>query len=134
MKRIKLLFVFVIGMMALQYYGQTIDSLNKFKSIESRLLEVETNTSILQSNLSKCHKQWVDGLGVCVFGVGASVIGGYMSINANYNGDKSNVGLIITGVGGLTSLIGTIVMLDSHKYIGKSGLGLSKGGITYTFK
>lgn len=133
MKRIKLLFVFIIGMMVLPTYSQVIDST---KTIESRLLELEKNTEILQSNLTKCHNQWGYGAGVTGAGIGFSGIGTWLLIETNTNPTQKDptVGYAMIAGGGLLQLIGTIVMLDSHKYIGKAGLSLSNGGIKYTFK
>lgn len=133
MKKIKLLFVFVIGMMALPTYSQVIDST---KTIESRLLELEKNTEILQSNLNKCHNQWGYGAGVTITGFGFSGIGTWLLIESDKysTSNDQTVGYAMIAGGGLISLIGTIVMLDSHKYIGKAGLSLSNGGIKYTFK
>jgi len=135
MKKIKLLFVFVIGMMALQSKGQ-VDTLNKSKSIETRLLELEKNTEILQSNLKKCDAQWSYGVGVNITGLAFSGIGTWLLIETNTNPTQKDptVGYAMIAGGGIISLIGTIVMLDSHKYIGKAGLSLTNGGIKYTFK
>lgn len=135
MKKIKLLFVFVIGMIALQSKAQ-IDTLNKFKSIETRLLELEKNTEILQSNLTKCHKQWSFGIGVTSAGLGFSGIGTWLIIETTTNPTQKDptVGYAMIAGGGILQIIGTLVMLDSHKYIGKAGLSLSNGGIKYTFK
>ena len=133
MKKINFIFVFVIGMIALQSYGQVIDST---KTIESRLSELETNTQILQSNLAKCHKQWIHGGGLNIAGVGFMGIGTWLLIETTTNPIQKDptVGYAMIGCGGLLSIIGTIVMLDSHKYIGKSGISISNGGIKYTFK
>lgn len=116
-------------------------------TISIHLKQIEANVNHINTNLIKCHEQWRDGLGITVFGIGVSTLG-VVIINQNYNNytsgshnikpsnykNNENVGLIITGVGGLTSLIGTIIMLDSHKYIGKAGLGINGNAITYRFK
>lgn len=115
-------------------------------SINSRIKVIENQTLTMQNNLNKCHKQWVDGLGINIFGLGVSALG-VVIVNQNYNNysansgnikpsnykNNENVGLIITGVGGLAMLVGTIIMIDSHKYIGKAGLGIDNNGIVYKF-
>lgn len=56
--------------------------------------------------------------------------------NSAISNKNSVAGLAITGVGGLLSLIGTIIMLDSHKHldIGRTGVSISPTGIIYKFK
>jgi len=126
MKKITLI---ILSILTINFVNAQVDT-----TINMRLKKVELNNEIIQSNLKKCHNQWRDGLGITVFGLGTSIIGSYMSLNADNIGDKSNVGIIIVGVGGITSLIGTIIMLDSHKYIGKAGLNIEANGLVYRFK
>lgn len=69
----------------------------------------------------------------CVYtGIGLGGIGVLLSAN------KEPVALPLIGVGGVLSLIGTILMIDSHKWIGKAGLGINGKGNTisvyYRFK
>ncbi len=103
-------------------------------NINMRLKTLELNNEIIQTNLKKCHKQWQNGLEVTGFGLGASIVGSYMVFNSNNIGDASKVGQIFIGLGGLTSFIGTIIMLDSHRYIGKAGLSFNSNGLVYKFK
>lgn len=109
----------------------TVGVSNRFKSIEKKILELETNTELAQFNLYKCHKQWNDGLGVCIFGLGATTLGTIMITEGEINNEVS---ITTTCVGGLATLIGSIIMIDSHKYIGKAGLKLNQNGIVYVFK
>lgn len=120
--------VFIFTMNILQ--SQVKDSLT-----ELRLTQLETNTQILQSNLAKCHKQWIHGGGLNVAGLGFMGIGTYVLLTDKGSASNPNiVGYAMIGSGGILSLIGTIVMLDSHKYIGKSGLSIQNSGIVYKFK
>ena len=138
MKKIKLALIFIIGLLTFQSFSQTTDSLmtNEFKLIKQKILALETNSEIVQSNLSKCHKQWSVGLGLNIVGYGFSGIGTWLLIETNTNPTQKDptVGYAMMAGGGLLSLIGTIVIMDSHKYIGKAGLSISKGGIVYVFK
>ncbi len=122
-----------------QMFGDTL----KIKPVDTLVLEqlspseVNANMQIMQLNLIKCHKQWNIGLTATVFGMGSVVIGGIITISDNIDPshDKSNkTGLIFSGVGGLIMLVGEVIMLDSHKYINKAGLGLSNKGLVYRFK
>jgi len=129
MKKVKLMLVFIFTMNILQ--SQVKDSLT-----ELRLTQLETNTKILQSNLAKCHKQWIHGGGLNIAGVGFMGIGTWLLVETTTNPIRKDptVGYCMIGAGGILSLIGTIVMLDSHKYIGNSGLSIQNGGIVYKFK
>ena len=102
-------------------------------TIEMRLKKLELNNDIIQKNLYKAHKQYRDGLGMTIFGIGATIMGSSMSINDIKSKGNGDVGFIIGGTGVLMLIIGNIIMIDSHKYIGRAGLGLNKNGITYTF-
>lgn len=129
MKKVKLMLVFMFVMNIL--HSQVRDSIN-----ELRLTQLETNTQILQTNLDKCHKQWIHGGGLNIAGLGFMGIGSWLLIETSTNPTQKNptVGYAMIGVGAILSTIGTIVMLDSHKYIGKSGLSIQNSGIVYKFK
>jgi len=124
----KKIILIALSVLTINFVNAQVDT-----TISMRLKKIELNNEVIKSNLKKCHNQWKDGLGVTIFGFGTSIIGSYMSLNANNIGDKSNVGIIITSIGGITSLIGTIVMLDSHKYIGRAGLNIESNGLVYRF-
>lgn len=137
MKKLKLALVIAIGLLSIQSFSQNSDSLitNEFKLIKQKILALETNSEIIQSNLNKCHKQWSLGLGVNVTGLAAAGIGTWTLIETTTNPtQKDTVSYAMIASGGLLYLIGTFIMLDSHKYIGQAGLSVSKGGIVYTFK
>ena len=138
MKKIHLILTLVIGLLSIQSFSQTSDSLitNELKLIKQKILALETNSEIVQSNLNKCHKQWSLGLGVNVAGLAAAGIGTWLLIETTTNPTQKDptVGYAMITGGGLLYLIGTFVMLDSHKYIGQAGLSVSKGGIVYIFK
>lgn len=107
-------------------------------SINIRVKQLETNVTQINTNLFKCHKQWGNGLKVVIGGVAVSGLGFAIvnqSLNNTTNKDGS-AGLIVMGAGGLMTLVGTIIMLDSHKHldIGRTGLNISPNGIIYRFK
>ena len=108
-------------------------------SINIRLKQLETNVYQINVNLLKCHNQWNTGLKVVIGGVAASGLGTVLIISDANNPAISNknsvAGLTIAGVGGLMTLVGTIIMLDSHKHldIGRTGVSISPNGIIYKF-
>lgn len=131
----KTIIIAIVALLGLSSHAQIKDSVN-YKSVEQRLSELETSTTILQTNLTKCHNQWGTGIGVTGAGVGFSGIGTWLLIETNSNPTRKDptVGYAMIAGGSIIQLIGVLVMLDSHKYIGKAGLSLSNGGIKYTFK
>ena len=108
-------------------------------TINLRLNRLESNNDLIKTNLTKCHKQWTTGLGVVGSGFIVSGFGILISsTNGVYKSSYNSVsnpkdGAYIIGAGGLISLIGSIIMIDSHKYIGRTGLNIQPGKITYTF-
>ena len=104
-------------------------------TINGRLKRLELNNEVIQNNLIRCHKKWTKGLNISGVGFMVTVFGGYTVMNYNNNSNSTtNIGLVITGTGGLLSIIGSLIMIDSHKYIGRSGIGIGSNGITYNFK
>lgn len=99
-------------------------------TINLRLNRLEQNNEVIKTNLTKCHKQWTTGLGVVGSGF---IVSGFGTLISATNGSNPKDGAYIIGAGGLISLIGSIIMIDSHKYIGRTGLNIEVGKITYKF-
>lgn len=115
-------------------YGDTIkkdpiktDTVYVFKRT---LEEMNTDVYIMRENLKRCHTQYTNGLGITVGGILVSGIGISVLIEKN----NTTPVAVMCVVGGLLTIIGQIVMIDSHKYINKAGLGISNNGIVYKFK
>lgn len=108
------------------------DSLNK------RIIILEQNSYFqkkeitnIQLNLERCHFQYKFGLGIVITG-GLISIGGSLLFNKETKtGTPINqgIGVPVIVMGGITSLIGSIIIIDSHKFIGRAGLN----GITINF-
>jgi nucleoside recognition membrane protein YjiH len=127
----KNILVILITLAAFNLTSQVDSTVNKrIMGLETQILQMKNNTEAIQMNLEKCHKLWSTGLIMNFAGIAISA-GGLASINTS-NIQSSDFGLPIAG--GVMSLIGTIVMINAHKYIGKAGLGLSANGIRYRFK
>lgn len=129
----KILFL-ILSLITINLSSQT-DSI-RFKQIETKLSELDKNTQILQSNLDKCHKQWVRGGSLCVFGVVTTGVASGLYIQGIQDKSTETIATskLFLGIGGLFTLVGSVIMIDSHKWIGKSGLSVSNGGIVYKFK
>ena len=70
----------------------------------------------------RCHKSYSSGVVFSVLGVLAMAGGIYYSANPsnNYNQSQTSTYMIIAGAA--SSLIGSLVIMDSHKWIGRAGL------------
>jgi hypothetical protein len=86
----------------------------------------------MQTNLVKCHRQFNTGLIFHLIGFAGYLAG---SIIATDNPESTRPILLVAGA---ASIIGTIQMIASHRYIGYAGRGLNNvknnSGIRYKLK
>lgn len=74
--------------------------------------------------LQACHNQYTNGLGVSCIGLAGTIGGSFLLI-------KSPVaGIFVTGVFGALSIVGGIIMIDSHKWIGRAGVAITGNGVS----
>ena len=71
----------------------------------------------------RCHKEYSSGVVFTILGVLAMGGGLYYSGNplSNSNNQSNTAGYLIAA-GALSSLIGSMIIMDSHKWIGRAGL------------
>lgn len=85
----------------------------------------------MKSCFRRHSHEYYTGVITAVSGFALSVAG------AGISGNNSDAGMVIAGIGGIVTLVGDIIMIDSHKWIRKAGLGINgKGnsvGIYYRF-
>lgn len=94
-------------------------------TIIKRLDILEMRASYISANLIKCHNQFKTGSSL-FFG-GIVVSGLWLGLASNNNG-RLYGSLAGSGV----SLIGGIIMIASHRYIGKAGgLEINQNGIVF---
>jgi len=98
--------------------------------IETYISLINKNIENIQTNLFDCHKQFRAGrittlAGYSLMGYSLFVYGNVISTNNNprVKGIKANNGKYIMIAGGVCSLIGSIIIIDSHKFIGRAGVG-----------
>ncbi len=75
------------------------------------IIELRNEIDLIKENLNSHHKNYVTGTIVSLAGVSATIIGSVIAIPE----------LII--IGGITSLIGTGITIDSDKWFGKKYMG-----------
>lgn len=85
--------------------------------------------------LDYCDGRYRTGSIMAISGVG--ITGAGLLINSLGNGEgnsNSNAPIIVSGIGGLLTLIGGILIVDSHKWIGRAGrVKVDKNSISYKF-
>ncbi len=88
---------------------------------QQRIAALEATLQTIQHDMSKCHGQFQIGLATTSFGAVSSVAGilipDYNTIGASNKATKNT--LLIVGAAGL--ITGAILIIDSHKYIGRAG-------------
>lgn len=87
----------------------------------------------MRDNLNQAHKQYRTGSSLFYGGLVLTGVGVLIPVSEDENGTKDYGTRNFTiGIGALFSLIGSIVMIDSHKYIGRAGKWKFSGNsITY---
>ena len=88
----------------------------KFEVLRRELIQMKNDQTDVKLNLYKCHQEFKVGLGMVGAGLGFGILG-YAQASS---GSPSGVPIAI--IGGVLSLAGSIVILDSHKFIAKASL------------
>lgn len=78
------------------------------------------------------HKEYVAGGTTALCGILIAIVGLRFSADPKQN----DMGLAVSALGGAVSLTGGIIMFDSHKWIGRAGMGITGNGVgvKYIFK
>jgi len=121
--------------------GEEIPELQSFaieKNIENKIIEESYNTeenlslldqnsitqdvNTIQLNLFKSHEQYRKGTGLLISGFSLSIIGTALLMTGIEGNDKGSttIGSAFSIIGGIVSMTGVIVQIDSHKYIGRA--------------
>jgi hypothetical protein len=98
--------------------------------LDSVLMSQEIN--YMKTCFTNFHSQYKKGVAISIIGIAISATGGFL-MNQESSTDFEQA---VVGAGALTTLIGGIVTINSHKWIGRAGLGLTGNGIgvRYIFK
>ncbi len=91
---------------------------------------VSQDMNKLKYCLYKSHKEFRIGSELIIGGVIISSVGTYMGVFET----NDNIKYSIIGTGGLLTAIGAIIIADSHKWIGRAGIGFDKDGIGIKYK
>jgi hypothetical protein len=95
--------------------SQLTDS-QKFEMLRNELINMKNDQTEVKLNLYKCHKEFKVGVGLAGAGLGLGILGTALIK------DDSEIGKPVAIIGSVLSLAGSIVIIDSHKFIGRASL------------
>jgi len=115
----KKLLIILVLLPALSF-SQVQDSINS--KIVTALQEQARAINRMSTYLDYCDSEYRTGTILTMSGIAAGSAGLLFEGLGNGQGNEnSNAPVIVAGIGGLLTLIGTIVIVDSHKWIGRAG-------------
>jgi hypothetical protein len=128
------LILFLTGFLS-KVNAQTSNVDSTLKALKQQVDLHEKAFNMLTENLNRCDREFRNGTTFMLAGLGAGAVGtGLIVFNSSPDGVKSDVPLLIIGAGGLSMIIGTIIMIDSHRWLGDGGALQFKGNaLTYRF-
>ena len=88
-------------------------SQTSYDSLKMEMSKLNLKVENINLRLNACHAEYKDGLTLALVGIGLNVIGGAIYYQSK---DMAGTGFFI-GIGSISSLVGTIQMIDSHKYL-----------------
>jgi hypothetical protein len=86
------------------------------EDLKRQVLSLQQDVDNIQLNLSISEKKFKRGILVATIGYTLTITGGLMLGRQN---DQLGQGLLIAG--GVTGALGTVLMVDSFKYLGRAG-------------
>lgn len=118
MKKI-LLFAMLLAFTSVFPQQTKIDSLNRALDEQTkRVNAINSRINDIQINLTKSHKQYIEGLGWCLVGfIGTTLSGIYY----NSSGSEPFAGGLMIGFSSILTITGTVMVIDSHRHIGLAG-------------
>ena len=84
--------------------------------LKKQILELNERMDQVQLNLVTSEKKFKRGILVATIGYTLTITGGLMLGRSN---DQLGQGLLVAG--GVTGAVGTVLMIDSFKYLGRAG-------------
>lgn len=102
-----ILLVLILILISANSFGQDLDSL------KAKILKMDVAVNNIHFNMQKSHNEF--RAGTLIMAVGAIVTG--IWIAGNDNPGLNEPGIMYTGIS--ISAIGTVLMIDSHKWIGR---------------
>ena len=93
--------------------AQTVDGVD---SLKAEILKVRNDLQLVKLNLAESERKFKRGILVATVGYTVTVTGGLM-----LGRKQDELGKVLLVAGGATGVVGTVLMLDSFKYLGRAG-------------
>lgn len=106
-----ILFIFYVSISG---YAQQLPA--DVEQLKTQVLSIQQDVNRIQLNLGTAEKKFKRGIVVATLGYTLTITGGLMLGRQN---DQLGQGLLIAG--GATGALGTVLMVDSFKYLGRAG-------------
>ena len=97
-------------------------------SLETELVKTQNELLYVQANLKRFQKQYRTGTIITFVGAAVTIGGLITTLNT---GTTDYQYLMV--IGGAVGTIGYIMQIDSHKWIGKAGIGTTENGLTIKY-
>jgi len=107
----KYLFILLMAL-STTAYSQNYDSLRQV------IHEISVEQNRIKLNLQLSHEQYSTGTLFIGMGLGLSAIGTILKLNTNDPGPMAPAMIV---AGGVSTMIGCIIQIDSHKWIRRAG-------------
>ena len=115
-KTMKRLFLFVLVAIAINCHAQA-----DYDSLKQKVLNMDMAINAIHHNMVHSHKEFKAGTSLIIMGTILTIAGSLILQDRDGTVTKANKNptLIYLGTGVVT--IGTIIQIDSHKWIGRAG-------------
>lgn len=111
----KFFVVFILfSVLSIKGYSQQEDQ--SLDSLRKEILSLRNDVDHIQLNLAKGEKKFKRGILVATIGYSITITGGLM-----LGRKQDDLGKALLVAGGATGIVGTVLMVDSFKYLGRAG-------------
>ena len=93
--------------------AQTVEGVD---SLKAEILKVRNDLQLVKLNLAESERKFKRGILVATVGYTVTITGGLM-----LGRKQDELGKMLLVAGGATGVVGTVLMLDSFKYLGRAG-------------
>ena len=109
----KLFFLFFFLVATVSTRAQSQESVD---SLKAEILKVNNDLQAVKVNLATSESKFKRGILVATLGYSITITGGLM-----LGRKQDELGKVLLVAGGVTGSVGTVLMLDSFKYLGRAG-------------
>lgn len=107
---------FLVALLLLPLLAKAQQSPATEEELKKQILELNERMDQVQLNLVTSEKKFKRGILVATIGYSLTITGGLMLGRSN-----DQLGQVLLVAGGATGAVGTVLMIDSFKYLGRAG-------------